>query len=65
MVGAGAGSGDEVREGVGCGDEVGAGAGRIDEVGAGVDVVEAVFVVVRPGTGRRSRPGQISPARLR
>ncbi len=65
VVGAGAGSGDEVAEGVGSGDEVGARAERVDDVGAGVDVVEAGFVMVRPGTGRRSRPGQISPVRLR
>ncbi len=65
LVGTGAGSGDEIAEGVGSGDKVGAEAGRVDKVRAGVDIVEAVFVVIRPGTGRRSRPGQISPARLR
>lgn len=54
------------RGGAGCEDVVGARAGGIDEVGTGVDVVEAgVFVMVRAGIERKSRPAQICLARLR
>lgn len=52
--------------GAGSRDVVEVGAGGIDELGAGVDVVEAgVFVMVQPGIGRKSRPVQISPGKLR